>query len=74
MSVSGAQCNPKREAYSSPLRNSAVKNKCSRERVADKTPPNNSVSLTVFNADPCSVDYNGFSSNSREICKRRDPP
>lgn len=43
--------------HSSPFKNSAVRNKCSRDRVADKTPPYSSVSLTVFNADPDSVDY-----------------
>jgi hypothetical protein len=55
--VSSTHSHPGGVAHSSPLRNSAVRNKCSRERVADKTPPNNSVSLTVFNADPCSVVY-----------------
>lgn len=43
--------------HSSPFKNSAVRKRCSRDRVADKTPPYNSVSLTVFRADPDSVDY-----------------
>lgn len=43
--------------HSSPFKNSAVKNKCSRDSVADRTPPYSSVSLTVFNAEPDSVDY-----------------
>ena len=47
----------RKATHSSPFKNSAVRNRCSRDRVADKTPPYSSVSLTVFNADPDSVDY-----------------
>jgi len=58
--------------HSSPFKNSAVRNRCSRDRVADKTPPYSSVSLTVFNADPDSVDY--IVSSTLANPSNMDPP
>jgi hypothetical protein len=45
------------ETHSSPRRNSAVRNRCSRERAAERTPPYSSASRAVFRADPASVDW-----------------
>ena len=73
---SGSKVSSKDQStHSSPFKNSAVRNKCSRDRVADKTPPYSSVSLTVLSADPDSVDYIiSPSSSSRFWTFHNDPP
>lgn len=48
---------PRENTYSSPLRNSAVKAKCSREREEERSPPRNSASRTVPNAERFPVLY-----------------
>jgi hypothetical protein len=58
-------------AHSSPLRNSAVNARCSRDRVADSTPPYNSLSRTVPRADRLAVLYISCTSVKRNNIEYR---
>lgn len=47
----------KEGTYSSPRRNSAVRERCSRDKLEERTPPSNSVSRMVLRVDRLSVLY-----------------